>query len=373
MREKVRCPLSVVRCRRQVDNRQRTTGHGSRTLRLAVFGLVAALAISAPAHADDEIRNAAVDNAILRGLDYLSQVQEPSGAWKTDSYGESTAATSLAVMSYLSAGYVPGEGPYGKQISRGVRWVIEHQEDNGMLVHKKSHGPMYSHGISTLMLAEVVGMVEEQDAQNVRRALERAVLLILKSQAQNKQQRHAGGWRYQVDSMDSDLSVSGWQVLALRAAKDVGCDVPVEAIDEAIGYVKQCAVRNNRGFGYQPGNGATPTLTGVGILALEVCGDHHSAAAMGGAEFLLEHPLTPGTNYFYYGVYYTSVGMYKVGGKFGEATREHTIDMLLELQQPDGSWLSDHSTERTVGAVYSTTLSVLALAIDYRYLPIYQR
>ena len=232
---------------------------------------------------------------------------------------------------------------------------------------------MYSHGISTLMLAEVIGMVEEADAAHVRRALERAIRLILLAQAQNKQQRHAGGWRYQADSKDSDLSVTGWQVLALRAAKDVGCDVPVEAIEDAIEYVNLCAARDHRGFGYQPGNGATPTLTGVGILALEVCGDHQSPAAMGGAEYLLERPLTPGSNYFYYGIYYTAVGMFKVGGTYAEATREHTIDVLLKLQQPDGSWLSEHSTERRVGPVYSTSLSILALAIDYRYLPIYQR
>jgi hypothetical protein len=323
--------------------------------------------------ADDGLTNVAVDSAIERGLEFISQVQEASGAWKTDSFGESTASTSLAVMAFLSAGYVPGEGEYGKQMSRGIRWVVAHQEANGMLVHRKSHGPMYSHGISALMLAEVIGMVEPADAPTVRRALERAIRLILQSQAQEKQQRHAGGWRYQVDSRDSDLSVTGWQVLALRAAKDVGCDVPVEAIENAIDYVEQCAARDHRGFGYQPGNGATPTLTGVGILALEVCGEHRSPAAMGGADYLLERPLMPGSNYFYYGVYYTSVGMHKIGGDHADAARRHTVEILLKLQQPDGSWISDHSTERRVGAVYSTTLSVLALAIDYRYLPIYQR
>jgi hypothetical protein len=371
----VRCPSSVVRCESRDQSRsQRTTVHGLRALALLLAAFLLLVASPTLVSADDDaITNAAVDNAVMRGLEYLSQVQKPSGAWETDSFGESTASTSLAVMSFLSVGFVPGEGQYGKQMSRGIRWVIEHQEDNGMLVHRKSHGPMYSHGISTLMLAEVIGMVEESDAQSVRRALERAIRLILSAQAQNKQQRHAGGWRYQADSKDSDLSVTGWQVLALRAAKDVGCDVPVEAIEDAIEYVNLCAARDNRGFGYQPGNGATPTLTGVGILALEVCGDHHSPAAMGSAEYLLERPLTPGSNYFFYGVYYTAVGMYKVGGTYGEATRQHTIDMLLKLQQPDGSWISEHSTERRVGAIYSTSLSVLALAIDYGYLPIYQR
>jgi hypothetical protein len=326
----------------------------------------------------DDVLDAAVDNAVVRGLAFLSQEQKPSGAWETESFGESTAATSLAVMAFLAAGHMPGEGPYGKQINRGIRWVIEHQEENGMLVHRKSHGPMYSHGISTLMLAEVYGMVDEADAKDVRRALERGVALILGSQAVDKHSRHQGGWRYQVDSKDSDLSVTGWQVLALRAAKNVGCDVPAEAIDEAVGYIKRCAsLRGGEadffGFGYQPGNGATPTLTGVGILALEVCGEHHSPEALGGAEYLFDRPLRPGSNYFYYGVYYTNVGMFKIGGDFADFTREHTAHLLLNAQQPDGSWISDHSTERRVGPVYSTTLAILALAVDYRFLPIYQR
>ncbi len=193
------------------------------------------------------------------------------------------------------------------------------------------------------------------------------------AQNQDKGNRHTGGWRYQVDSKDSDLSVTGWQVLALRAARNVGCDVPAEAIDRAIEYVKRCSVRDRSGFGYQPGNGATPTLTGVGILALEVCGDHQSPEALGGAESLLAQPLRPGSNYFYYGVYYTGVGMYKMGGHHADATRDHLIDLLLPLQQANGSWLSDHASERRVGAVYSTALALLALTVDYCYLPIYQR
>ncbi|MGD9856064.1 MAG: prenyltransferase/squalene oxidase repeat-containing protein [Planctomycetaceae bacterium] len=343
---------------------------------MRLIAILIALPSWAPA-ADDEI-DTAIDNAVVRGLDYLSKAQQSTGAWETESFGESTASTSLAVMAFLAAGHLPGEGPYGKQINRGIRWVIEHQEPNGMIVHRKSHGPMYSHGISTLMLAEVFGMVPEADSKDVRRALEQGIALILKSQAVDKHERHKGGWRYQIDSKDSDLSVTGWQVLALRAAKNIGCDVPAEAIDDAVAYIKKCAaIRGNgpdfQGFGYQPGNGATATLTGVGILALEVCGDHHSPEAMGGAEYLLARPLRPGSNYFYYGVYYTNVGMFQIGGAYADLTRAHTADMLLAVQQPDGSWVSDHSTERRVGPIYSTSLAILALAVDYRYLPIYQR
>ncbi|MEW4487056.1 prenyltransferase/squalene oxidase repeat-containing protein [Thalassoglobus sp. JC818] len=315
-----------------------------------------------------------VDESIVRAVQFLSSQQTDVGAWRTESWGESTAITSLAVMSFLAAGHVPGEGPYGEQINQGVRWVVEHQQPNGMLVHQqRSHGPMYSHGICTLMLAEVVGMMDEADEPIVRRALEKAILLILESQSVAKNDRHRGGWRYQTNSRDSDLSVTGWQVLALRAAKDIGCDVPAEAIDAAVDYVRNCAGRNDQGFGYQPGNGPTPTLTGTGITCLEVCGAHHSKEALGGAEWLAENPLRDRSSYFFYGAYYTGIGLFKIGGDVADLNHEHLVTLLLPQQDDDGGWTPRSGSERQAGRIYATSLAVLALAVEYRYLPIYQR
>jgi hypothetical protein len=322
----------------------------------------------------EDVDPVAVDAAIGRALSFIASKQQPEGAWLTEAWGESTAITSLAIMSFLAAGHVPGEGPYGEQINRGIRWVISQQQPNGMLIRKaQSHGPMYDHGICTLMLAEAAGMLDGADAPLARRALEKAVLLILESQAVEKFDRHQGGWRYQIDSRDSDLSVTGWQVMALRAAKDIGCDVPAEAIDRAVNYVKLCSDRKNNGFGYQPGNGPTPTLTGTGITCLEVCGDHASTEALGGAKWLQSHPLVEKSTYFYYGVYYTGVGMFKIGGEFASRNHRHLAEVLLPIQQGDGGWNPHHGSEKQAGRIYSTSLAVLALAVEYRYLPIYQR
>lgn len=326
-----------------------------------------------PAESPPKWTDEGVDRAVSLALEYLAKRQHPNGSWAVDSVGESTAATSLAVMSFLAAGHTPGDGPYGVQIEQGIRWVLDHQEPNGMLIHKTSHGPMYSHGISTLMLAEVVGMLSVEDADRARRALEKAVRLILEAQAIPKNERHQGGWRYQPASRDSDLSVTGWQLLALRAAKDIGCDVPAEAIDLAVDYIQRCATRENKGFAYQPGGGATPTRNGTGILCLEICGVHESPEAVGGADRLMAEPLEPGDSYYYYGVYYCSIGMFKMGGDYWEKTRDHLTPKLLEIQEADGNFPAQDASERRQGGVYTTSLAVLALAIDYRYLPIYQR
>ena len=102
-----------------------------------------------------------IDVSVQRAVRWLNREQRPSGGWGSESYGESTAATSLAVVAFMAAGHVPEEGPYGRTISKGVSWVLSQQETNGLLVgERRSHGPMYSHGIATLMLAEVSGMLD---------------------------------------------------------------------------------------------------------------------------------------------------------------------------------------------------------------------
>jgi hypothetical protein len=317
-------------------------------------------------------RRALTDRAIQNALVYLANRQAASGSWDTDQVGPSPACTSLAIMAFLAAGHVPGEGPYANAIERGVQWVLEKQLPSGSFPDARPNGQMYAHGICTLMLAEILGMTPEANSKQIQKALERGIEVILVAQAVKKGAQHAGGWRYNPRSDDSDLSVTGWQLLALRAAKNVGCDVPAEAIDQAVTYVKNCASRNNEGFGYMPGSGNTAVLTGTGILCLEICGAHQTPQALGGANFLFQRPLMRGDRFFYYGAYYCTIGMFQVGGKHWEVTRDQIEPLILSLQLPDGRW-DPAGEEGSFGAVYSTSLSVLALAVEYQYLPIYQR
>jgi hypothetical protein len=312
-----------------------------------------------------------VDKSIIRALKYLSATQNRSGAWAIRSGGESVALTSLSIMAFMAAGHVPGEGPYGDQLLRGVRWVLDHQKADGMFVHRAGHGPMYAHGISTLMLAEVAGMVDKSLAKRIRDSLEKAVLLILKAQLVPKGVQHAGGWRYQTNSTDSDLSMTGWQLLALRASRNIGCDIPKASIDAAVAYVRRCA--SPRGFAYHPGHGVTATRTGTGILCLEICGEHHAKETMTAAANLMRRPLGFDDGFYFYGVYYCSVGMFQVGGQYWDRTRDHITSQLLRIQRGDGRWEASEGNEYTYGGAYATSLSVLALAVEYQYLPIYQK
>lgn len=315
-----------------------------------------------------------VDTSVARAVTFLLQQQQPSGGWTIEQYrGETTSAASLAMMACLAAGHVPGDSPYDPALQRGLQYVLDHQRPDGLLIDRHGHGPLYCHGISTLFLAEVIGMTRGEQADACRKALERGVKLILDAQEVGKATRHAGGWRYLPQSNDSDLSVTAWQLLALRAAKNVGCDIPADAIDRAVAYVKQCSPEQGRGFSYQPGHAAAPTMTAAGITALQVCGLRDDPLVANGINFLSRRLPRPTETYYLYGAYYTSVALHHHGGETWEQIRPPLFRDLLERQQPDGGWATGNAAEAPLGRVYSTSLAVLALTVEYGYLPIYQK
>jgi hypothetical protein len=309
-----------------------------------------------------------VEESVDRALAFLKTMQEKDGCWQMN--GErSSAATALAVMAFLSAGHVPGEGPYGDLLEKGIRFVLQSQQSNGLLTAPGGH-EMYQHGICTLMLAEAAGMTPGPLAIELRKALAKAVNLILQAQRTGND-LHRGGWRYQINSTDADMSVSGWQLLALRAAKNLGCDVPSERIDMAVDYVKRCRDPKTGGFCYMASGAPTIPCTGTGILALALCGKErqHAREALAAGAYLLKHPLTWDEQYFFYGVYYSSQATFQLGHNYWNFYRPQLHKVLLSNQQRNGSWVGGEG----FGPVYSTAMSVLALTVEYRFLPIYQR
>jgi hypothetical protein len=337
------------------------------TRRLAILVLAASF-LATPALAADAPTRKEVDKAVERGLEYLRRTQEADGSWRGN--GDKNAAiTSLAVMAFLAAGHVPGEGKYGDNIERGIEWVMKAQQANGVIA--AGHGyEMYHHGISTLMLAEVAGMTSGKTAEEVRQKLEKAVVVVL--DAQRKSGRDKGGWRYTRVGVDADISVTGWQIMALRAAKNLGCDVPPEAIDNAIEYVLKTREPGTGAFRYQISGGARASCTGTAILALELCGKkHHGSPELekAGGYMMKNPPRWGGRQWFFYEIYYGSQATFQLGGNYWSFYRPQLHEVLLRNQGGNGSWPVGDGH----GANYATSMAILALTVEYRYLPIYQR
>jgi hypothetical protein len=343
-------------------------------MRVFLVTLVLAF-VASPAHAQDgRGRDSPADKAVDRALEYLYKSQDKNdGAWRLGGQ-KSPAPTALAVMAFLSVGHVPGEGKYGETVEKGIRWVIKQQSSRNGLIGGTHNHEMYHHGICTLMLAEAAGMVEGDLARDVRKALTAAVKLILQAQ-RTAADEYRGGWRYTVAHHGgSDMSLTGWQIMALRASKNVGCDVPPEAIDRAVEFIKRCQDPSTGGFAYVPNGGATIPCTGTGILALELCGNnlHRCPEALRAGAFLLKNPPVWGDGFFYYMIYYCTQATFQLGDNYWNFYGPKVKQVLLANQQANGSW-DGGGSDGGYGPAYCTSMAVLALTVEYRFLPIYQR
>ena len=340
---------------------------------LLAVGLLAARASADEASPELAKYDARIDKATGRALAYLAQNQLKDGSFACPMKSNSGVA-SLCVMAFLAKGHTPGRGPYGEAINRGVDFVLANQTDNGLLVGATvSHGPMYSHLISSLMLSEVSGMVDSARQKRIDSALPKALRLTLAAQQVRKRPVHQGGWRYQHTSGDSDMSVTGWALMGLRSSRNNGAAVPKQAIDQAVKFVMNCRCPDG-GFGYTGPTDPALARTGTALLCLELCGPRGQKAALSAGDWILKNlpPRFGGTN-FYYGIYYSAQGMFQLGGNYWQRWAALMYEMMLKNQKPDGSWPAGVSAEASAGPCYATAMGVLAMSVSYRQLPIYQR
>ena len=343
------------------------------SLGFATLALLAAL----PAMAQDE----KVNEALKRGGRYLVAQQDPATGGIHNKMRNETAMTALATLALGSLGHQPGDpAPEGEAMKKALAFVLkpDAQEPDGYF-GKRDGSRMYGHGITTLLLAEMLGMgADAAQDELIRERCRKGIELILRAQKVPKNENNRGGWRYSPDAGDSDMSVTVWQTMALRAAKNAGFDIPKEAIDEAVRYIKRCYQpeddRRGRagGFGYQ-GRGRELSTTSEGLLALLVCGDYESEEVKGASERLLRDGIRQGERWFYYTTYYYAQSMYQRGGKFEAEGKRVVANLLLPIQSREGWWEGMGGEERGGGKVYATSMAVLSLAVKNHFLPIYQR
>lgn len=328
--------------------------------RISPTGLILALLCVPSAFAGEDCKvTPEIARAVTRGLDYLARTQKPDGSWP-DQYGQVSGVVGLCMLAFIAHGEMPDEGKYGLVIRRCVDYIVRNQQANGLLSNDMG-SPMYSHGFATLALGEVYGMIDDP---RVGPALKKATGLIVSSQ------NRLGGWRYSVNSPDADTTVSGAQMMGLRAAANAGIEVPISTIQRGVAFYKSCFCPGG-GFGYTGADSPSPARSGIGLLILSLSGAYRSPEAKATADLLL----TGGGGYGYYGyfhyaAYYCSQAMFQAGGKYWRHWNETMTPMLISMQAADGSWPDRGSSG---GVVCATAMALLALEINYNLLPIYQR
>lgn len=206
----------------------------------------AAAAAGSPTRPKDTVVVDAKTEAVIKGgLKYLASKQQPSGAWGFS--GEETkrqvAMTGYTLMAFQAAGHLPGEGEYGKHVTAGMNYLLDSIGPDGLYNMRSDGQYMYSHGIATIALAELYGQTK---SPTMRAKLDKAVKVIISAQA--TEAGHEGGWRYRPIAKDADISVTVLALVAIRAAKNGGLEVPQRTIDEAVAYVKRCQDERTGGF-----------------------------------------------------------------------------------------------------------------------------
>ena len=185
--------------------------------------------------------------------------------------------------------------------------------------------------------------------------------------------------------VDSDLSVTGWQLMFFRSAKNAEFDVPEDSVKQALEYVQRMWDPTSGAFHYQNLNGQrirmTRGMTGAGILCLSMAGQHQTIMARSAGDWLLLHPykffgevIPHQYDRLFYSAYYCSQAMAQLGGRYWEKFFPSLVEVLLKNQAADGSWPAEPDNgDEIFGNDYTTALAILSLTPPYQLLPVYQR
>ena len=305
-----------------------------------------------------------------RGLEYLATTQSPQGDWASSGGDAGAGTTGLIVMAFLASGEDPNFGPYSNHIRKALRSMIQAQDASTGYLGLS----MYHHGFGMLGLAEAYGTVDERnlwpdsekkDKRSIGQALELAVRSALTSQKNNP----LGAWRYSPNATDADTSVSGAVLVGLLAARNAGIEVPDQSIDRAVAYFKSMTSAN--GFvayaGGMGGFGESLARSSIASLVFSVARRKDLPEFKSTLGHIKERLDQPAQGYPEYGRYYQAQALFQGDLPAWEKWNTLTIRTLKQSQQPDGSFRGQW------GPAFSTSMSLLAVALNYRFLPIYER
>ncbi len=299
-----------------------------------------------------------VERAYERGLRFLISIQQPDGTFPSSGAGQNgPGIDGLCLLAFAAQGEDLRHGPYAQVVKRGLQGMLAKQNADGYF------GPsMYHHGFATLALAELYGMVDEP---RLGPALERATNVIL--DAQKKSQRKA--WRYSPQSNDADATVSGAQMVALFAARNAGIQVPDQAIAEGLDFYRSVQGADGS-IGYTAPDGGSPPRNAIGVVVASL-GQQHDSRLMKGAFAALTLGSETGgglaSSYFFYYLYYAAQAYFRADMSAWRQWNRSTVADLVAAQNAQGGWDGAH------GPAFCTATALLAMALNYRYLPIYER
>jgi hypothetical protein len=323
--------------------------------------------------------------AVTRGLQWMATHQNDDGSWSTHAFQRcescrrrcdgagslrsESAGTSLCLLPFLGAGQTHFTGRYKDNVSTGLRWLIDHQRDDGDLRGETiGQAGMYAHGQAAIVLCEAYALTRDE---SLRVPAQKAIDFIVQAQ------HPGGGWRYQPGE-DGDTSVVGWQLMALQSARAGGLVVPEQSIELAGHYLDTVASGEGSRYAYRPRQSPTHIMTAEALLCRMYMGWTMEDPALGmGLDYLVERHPPRASEFNIYYWYYATQALHHAGGRNWRAWNKQIRDILVQTQRTSGhmagSW-DPHGPHAAVGGrIYVTALAVCTLEVYYRHAPIFRQ
>ena len=318
--------------------------------------------------------NPLAEDVVEKGLKWLKATQNADGSWTGKN---KSAMTGFAVLAYLGRCETPLSEKYGESCLRGITWLVNlGMKTDGKLSTDLAdkHWP-YEHAIASYAICEATTFCNQLNIHvpGLTEVATKATEHILANQHSS-----SGGWDYAYDSTGKrggDLSIAAWHVQALKAAHHTGLEFHgmTSAKNAALKYAESLQ-NENGGFGYSgknapAGGGEYFTMTGGGVLGLQMWGKGNSSAVRKGAKYILENSRfdydSEDSNL--YAHYYESQVLMNRGGSEWQAYNAMFRDQLITSQNPDGSWKANGGKQ--FEPHYRNCLNILMLEVYYRFLP----
>ena len=342
------------------------------------------------------------ERAVENSLAWLASHQNAAGYWDADRYGSGrgpetdvadlnlseerkktrresgieadTGVTALSLLAFLAAGYTNEEGQYADNVNRAMTWLVDQQRSDGFLGGEATYfAANYCHGMVTYALAEALGMQSNPEAATaLKRAVENGVAYTLLIQNTTD-----GSWRYRARSSEGDMSLFGWQLMALKSAEIAGVNIPETARNRMIAFLRDRSLGEKKGLAaYRPGEAISPAMTAEALFCKQILGiRRENPQSTEAVRYLLRQPPKI-SNWNLYYWYYGTLAMYQYGGDEWDRWNSEMRDTLVVTQKTKvdlaGSWDPVGPWGPYGGRVYSTALATLCLEVYYRFLPLYE-
>jgi hypothetical protein len=332
-------------------------------------------AVARRQHGGDKV----TETAVLRALRWLKVTQNPNGSWAKE-YPQ--AMTGLGLLTFLAHGETPESEEFGMTVQNAIKYLAD-WETSLTPASKNSERFAYINGIVTYALAEAYGVTK---LPYVKPAMEKGLSFIVDGQQPD------GGFDYKyAKTARWDLSVTGWQVQALKAGFVAGSENEgiMPALDKAKEFIQDVTFRDGL-FGYSsPGKGG-PGMQGAGTLCLQLIGEGDSRQAKDGVKWIRDNvTIEWDRNKEYaahsnpvYNWYYQTQAMFHAGRATWTRWNRQMKQELVRNQKPGddtddgqntGYWESPGRWKRpSYDPWYTTCLCTLSLQVYYRYLPTFK-